>query len=490
MKRKILILMLAAVLCTTYSCSKFLDIEPVSSATDENFWKTQSDANAGTAAMYALLRKAFNDASGISFYAYGDLPSDEFRSATNVNFDAVIKMNLNLSVPSSDTGNPMYRLRRYEIFYQVIDQANRVIQNLPKMDASAFDNEAVRNYYLGEAYFMRSFTYFYMSRIWGGVPIVRESVQPVSAVNYPAATEKEVLEQSETDLNKALTLLKWENIAATDFAVRANKGVAYALKAHLSAWKGDYATCVLAADSVLQSGKYSFVGRDSLNYRTIYKGKSAEGIFEVAQNGSNESSNTGIGFYTLAAPYNRMLINPIFNIDPTHIKTLFNDVKDKRLNSVFDLELNTEYAICSKYANLSYSDETANARTIFKNNIIVFRYSDIKLLLAEALAATNNVSRAQTILNEIRTQAGLLAWNGDGNLIEEIFAERARELFLEGHRFYDMIRLKKNFNIYKFSDQMILSHFNAKKYYWPFDPSLLNANSLLNQTPFWRSVNM
>jgi len=491
MKRKILFLMLSAFMYLASGCSKFLDIEPVSSATDENFWKTQEDANSATNAMYALLRKALNQGSGMAFYAYGDLLTDEINSSTNPEFAPIVNMQLNTPVAALETGRPAYQLRRYDIFYQAIDQANRVIQRLPKMDENAFDNLSVRDYYIGEAYFVRAFAYFYMARVWGTVPIITESVLPISAVNIAASKESDVLDQSQADLSKALILLQWDNIDQDDFALRGNTGAALALQAHLSAWRGEYAECIDAAKSVLESGQYSFVGRDSLNYRGIYQGKSNEGIFEISQNGENEGTNSGIGYFSLAGPYFRPLTDPLLRISPDYIKTLFKDDNDKRFKSVFDIAYNSSYALCTKYANVKFSNNTSNANAVFKNNIIIFRFSDIKLLMAEGLAAIGKNGEAETILNEIRTQAGLPAYKSEEPLIEAIFDERARELFLEGHRYYDLIRLYKHFNVYKFPEsKMNQAQFNAKKYFWPFDPTLLAANPLLNQTSYWGTVNM
>lgn len=483
--------MLSAFMYLVSGCSKFLDIEPVSSATDENFWKTQEDATSATNAMYALLRKALNQANGMAFYTYGDLLTDEITSSTNGDFAPIVNMQLNTPVAASETWRPAYQLRRYDVFYQVIDQANRVIQRLPKMDENAFDDVSVRDYYIGEAYFVRAFAYFYMARVWGTVPIIIESVLPIDAVNLPASKESDVLDQSQADLSKALTLLKWDNIDQDDFALRGNTGAALALQAHLSAWRGEYADCVEAAKSVLESGQYSFVGRDSLNYRSIYQGKSNEGIFEISQNGENEGTNSGIGAFTLAGPYYRLLTDPVLRISQDYIKTLFKDSNDKRFKSVFDIAYNNNYALCTKYANVKFSSNASNATAIFKNNIIIFRYSDIKLLMAEGLAAIGKASSAESILNEIRSQAGLPAYTNEEPLIEAIFNERARELFLEGHRYFDLVRLYKHFNIYKFPEgKMNQAQFNAKKYLWPFDPSLLSSNPMLNQTPYWGTVNM
>src|SRR5690606_28561914 len=314
------------------SCTDFLDLEPKSAATDENFWKTQDDANNAVAGMYALLRSAFNNGNGIAYFAYGDFSSDEFAAATAYPYHDMVTMNWGLSLSVYDTGNPMYLLRRYDAFYRVIDQANRVIKYIQEMDPGVFHTTHARDFLLGEAYYMRAFTYFYIGRIWGGVPIITEAVAPIDAENHAAASAEEVMAQSLADLAKAKELLDWENLTSDDFAVRANKGAAFALEAHLHAWMGNFEASAAAADSVIKSGLYYYVSRDSIPYHTIFEGNTTEGIFEISQNAANEGTRVGIGDFTLAGTkYHRTHTAPRLTITKAHIKTLFDDPADKRL---------------------------------------------------------------------------------------------------------------------------------------------------------------
>lgn len=491
MIRKIYILLVSMLVLGISSCNNFLELTPISYPTDENFWQTAEDANSGVTAIYALVRQAFNYSGGMTFYAYGDFPSDEFTTASGAPwmFNHVIDMNWSFPVASSDTGNPLLRLRRYDIFYRAIDQANRVLKYVPDMPASAFASEQARNRLIGEAYFMRAFVYFYMSRVWGGVPLVVESVPVDDAQDVAASEPEEVLRQCLRDIALAKPLLSWDRGSSSTRAVRANKTALFALEAHVHAWRQDYALCAEAADSVLNHGGLEYVGRGE-SYRSIFVGQSNEGIFEISQNATNEGTISGIGPNTLVEPYLRGRTgNPGLIISPSHIESFYS-TDDLRLRSVFDLETSETSVVCTKYANVTYTDETANAIAIFKNNIIVFRYSDIKLLYAEALAATGRDAAAVGVLNEIRAQAGLEPWNQAGDLFEEIIAERGRELFLEGHRFYDIIRLGRFKGIMLLGSKMTSAQFNAGKYYWPFDPSLLSVNRRLRQTPFWSTVNM
>lgn len=491
MKRKYLMICLLGGALSMSSCKDFLDLEPKSVPTDQNFWKTQDDANAAVSGGYALLRTALNDPSGLTHYAYGDFPTDEITATNNDDFRYVVNVQLNRALASSDTGNPIYRLRRFDNFYRIIDQANRIIEQVPAMNASAFSSEKLRRTYIGEAYFLRAFTYFYMGRIWGGVPVLTEAVLPINADHHPSATPEQVMAQVKADIAKAKEYLGWSNLSSREAGIRANRGAAFALEAHANAWTGDYAASVAAADSVIMSNDYFYVSRDSIPYRNMYRGQSAESIFEISMSQANEGTRQGIGQFTLVAPYQRQINSPVLTIAPARIRELFKEKEDKRLKYSFDTTINVNFVVVTKYANLTFNSENNNAVPVYKNNILIFRYSDIKLLRAEALAALGRNGEAEETLNEVRIQAGLPVWDGSGSLIKAIFDERARELFMEGHRYYDLVRLYKHHRIFEFpSNKMTVGQFNAGKYMWPFDPSLMNQNPMLRQTPYWATVSM
>src|SRR5690606_32514756 len=282
------------------------DLKPLNYPTDENFWQTEDDANSGVAAIYALVRQAFNYSDGLTFYAYGDLATDEFTTENGAPWmiDHVININWSQSVAASETGNPLLRLRRYDIFYRAIDQANRVLKYVPNMPSDAFGSEQARNRLLGEAYFLRAFVYFYISRVWGDVPLVTETMPAELAEDLPVSESAVVLAQCLEDIQSAKSLLTWGHISSSNRAVRANKTALYALEAHVHAWKGDYEECAIAADSVIVHGGLDYVARSG-NYLSVFEGQSAEGIFEISQKANNEGTIRGISVHTLMEPYLR-----------------------------------------------------------------------------------------------------------------------------------------------------------------------------------------
>jgi len=487
MKKLRIYMCCAIVLSMATSCKKFLDQKPISVSTDLTFWKNESDADKAVAGGYALLRKTLNKADGIAYYAYGDLPTDEFASANSYRFDNIARMEWGISVASAETWDRMMQLRRYDTFYSAIDQANRCIKFIPTIPDDKFSSADTKNNLLGEAYFLRAFNYFYMTRIWGDVPMTTETGSVTEAVDLPRTKAAEVLAQCITDVNTAINLLGWDYTSGSNRAVRANKGAAYALLAHIYAWQGDYQNCNATTDKIIAQGFYQYVDRN--NYLSIYKGKSSEGIFEIAQSDENEGSSFNIGYFTLKSPYLTINTgNTIFPLNVTTLNTLYTDKNDKRFTNAFALTNSTD-PVCIKYANITYVNGQNVASAVEHNNIIVFRLADITLLKAEALAAIGQYNQAKNILNEVRSLAGIEPWAGpDADLFEAVIDERGRELFLEGQRFYDLVRLGRKTGIMKFgAEKMNKADFDAGKYYWPIDPALMNINKKLTQTPFWSS---
>lgn len=152
---------------------------------------------------------------------------------------------------------------------------------------------------------------------------------------------------------------------------------------------------------------------------------------------------------------------------------------------------NTTYFSCIKYANVKTITSSSSSYYLLLNNIIIFRLADIILLKAEAETAkpTPDYAKALTLVNEIRKRAGLTSYSGLSgmDLLDTITAERGRELFLEGSRYYDLIRNERITGVSQFP-YMTHSQFLQGKYLWPFDPTLFVYNSKLIQNSYWSNL--
>jgi starch-binding outer membrane protein, SusD/RagB family len=498
MKHKYILWSIAVMLLIS-SCKKFLDQDPLSQATDETTWKTEADVNASVAACYSLIRASFNAA--ITYYTYGDLVSDEFTAIVGGDnaYNDVLNGNWGISIPSANTYDPRLKLRLYTNFYSAIAQSNRCLYFIDLMPVTVFTGETgtakqtTKNKYLGEAYFTRAFTYFYIARVWGDVPLVTTyNADASTEPQVPRSPQQAVLQQAIDDANKAIEYLDWKNNGSSDAAVRADKGAAYALLAHIYAWKGDYDNCNKACDQVISFPQYELVPAG--NYMDLFKGQSTESIFEIAQNALVESNNakdvytiTGV---TLSPPYlSNGAVQPAWQLNVGQVNRLFPDANDVRFSKamVFINSGSVKAYESIKWANIQNVNNSP-AYQIALNNILVFRLADILLLKAEALAAkpAPDEAGALALVNQLRAKRGTTPIAGGSGkvLLKTIADERGRELFLEGHRTFDLIRLERLTGDKEFLT-MTHADFIAGRYYWPVDPTLFLTNANLKQTAYW-----
>lgn len=81
------------------------------------------------------------------------------------------------------------------------------------------------------------------------------------------------------------------------------------------------------------------------------------------------------------------------------------------------------------------------AKENLSNDFPLFRLTDIYLMKAEAEIRLNGPGSGDQWINPIRERAGVSAWSGA--TLDDLLAERGRELYCEGHRRQDLIRFDK-----------------------------------------------
>jgi len=114
------------------------------------------------------------------------------------------------------------------------------------------------------------------------------------------------------------------------------------------------------------------------------------------------------------------------------------------------------------------------------NDFVIFRYADVVLMYAEALVRQGKESQAVQLddLKKIRTRAGLANYALGELTLNELYAERGRELAWEGWRHEDMIRYGKYLKKYwAHPDQSTETFRNV----FPIPVDILNANPNLVQ---------
>src|SRR5690242_19983812 len=157
MKKSIYYISLLCLFAAT-GCKKFLDQQPISQLSQENFWKTADDAKLGVAAIYDGVQKTLSG----NYTDWGDARSDNFTyGGTGENQINVTLNGLNSLTAAANWNN----------LYFTIARANLAIKYLPNISTLS---AVARNNYLAQAYGLRAYMYFYGIRVWGKLPVTLE----------------------------------------------------------------------------------------------------------------------------------------------------------------------------------------------------------------------------------------------------------------------------------------------------------------------------
>ena len=114
------------------------------------------------------------------------------------------------------------------------------------------------------------------------------------------------------------------------------------------------------------------------------------------------------------------------------------------------------------------------------NDLVLFRYADVLLMIAEA--KVRNGGNGTTELNQVRSRAG--ADNIANVTLDDILAERMRELAWEGHRRQDMIRFGTFTNAYNDRPQLP-GESSGYTTVFPLEERILSVHTKLTQTPVY-----
>jgi hypothetical protein len=499
---KILFVLLFGIVALITSCNKYINEAPISQTYSSKFWTSQTSVNQSALAMYLQLRNCVR--SGNSHFIFGDLAAGLFHCSNSCDWtlNAVKSSNtppFNFSYVPYDEGD----LQNWSRFYKLIAQSNLILQNVPGMSTSLFDSPNKKNSYLGEALFMRAYTYFYMSRVWGDPVYVSKTYNDVDYGNIPGVArtpQATVLNYCIADLKKAAGYLTYANGDISQ-SIRANRGTVYSLMAHIYAWEQKYDSAHIYCQKVINEAGYTL--EPMATYANIWQGQaSQESIFELPMMANDVSSNqeTGFGFFGVFLK-GTLVDNQRSNawIIPKGGLTdmVFADPADARFTSMLQhvdaTNGDEEGYLLLKYTNFKYQTPATQSNPYINNNLVLFRLSDIVLLDAEALASTGNVEGARKQLKITEDRAGIISYldpTDQYGMLDEVVAERGRELVGEGSWFYDLIRTESRQSWLE--NAVGYPHDRLSKvnqgYYWPLDmATLFPQDNLLTQNPWWTS---
>lgn len=443
------LLAIALVLILT-GCSKgFLDVNPQGKQASEQFWQSQEDATKAVNAMYANLRGWTNVA--FAPIAVESMGSDDTEKGSTPGDATFMNSYDNFTVTSSDGQLQGF----WEGQYQNINYCNQVLDNVPgiKMD------ENLKARYLGEAKFVRAYSYFRLVRAFGGVPLRLHLPKGTTEYNIPRTSRDSVYAVIEQDLNDAASVLP-QTYPAADIG-RATKGAALALHAKVAMYQKKWADVLNYTNQVMGMGYALFPNYEQL-FR-INNENSSESVFEIQCTylaSNNDASNSQYSQVQADRDANPS-VGWGFNVPTQDIVNAY-EPGDPRKDAtiLFAGETTPEGdkvpaptpGAPSMYNQKSY---VPFAMAVIDNqgadqNVRVIRYAEVLLMNAEAANELGNSAQALSSLEMVRARARAMqsdpavlppvTTTDQAALRDAIWHERRVELALEFDRFFDLIR--------------------------------------------------
>ena len=434
MKKILTITIGLAIMLSLNACSKFLETNPDFAMGDTVAMEDLGGLQVGVTGLYQTIRNSIF--LGRNYPGIGDIAADvttRFYEENPASWLAAFEL-LDFTDGNVDIRDVWAQA------YRAIDRAVRVINAGEKLlpNASTADRAAIQAC-LAQVYTIKALSLHILCNMYalpytsdafaqstlGVVNIDKEPILPGQAIER--ATLYRNYQQILSDIEAAKTA--WETAAPQTNFTRITKAATLALEARVKLYKRDFAGAITAAEAAIAARGGSGLVMDPETYVAMWATStpSPEDIFTLTVGNATEALGT-TSFATLFSTYGvRLQSNMVELIDPA-------DMRFGLLN----------FSVGGGVAPLKYQHLNS---VVGWHNIPVIRLPEMYLIIAEAnneLATPNTTAAAEALLNiakrnpAITTVADLP--NTQTGLRQRIREERVRELFGEGHRFWDMRR--------------------------------------------------
>jgi len=164
----------------------------------------------------------------------------------------------------------------WKFSYEAIARANTVIANVPAVPM----DETLKNRIIGEAKFIRAYSYFNLVNIFGKVPLKLLPQLTPETIHVPLSEVAAIYLQIEKDLTEAAAVLPVSYTSA-DIG-RVTKGAALAMSGKANLYQQKWAAAITLFQQVEDLGIYSLLPDYADNFKLAFE-NSSESIFEIQQ---------------------------------------------------------------------------------------------------------------------------------------------------------------------------------------------------------------
>ncbi len=454
-------------------CKKYLEETNPSQVTTDFLYSTPEGIQAAVNGLYTMERAQVDDNESNDFaLVQGDLGTDiDFMRAGT--YPSVARYRLDGNLPNQTVIQGWWRK-----WYQIIERTNSIITFGKQLSMS----DSAKKQLLREAYIYRAYSYFWLVRKFDNIWL---NLEPTTSANfenrvYKVASQDEVYSTIISDLDIAIG--SYGNTWTTrpgQFGL----GAALYLRIDVALWRKDYQLAAALAGRLINEGPYALVD-PNLIFTKDGRNDTREGIYVMQ---FDEFAVGGGKFHRLplifTADYKSvpgtMMVSEYggygwARIFPNeYLTSLYDSVNDIRWNAWFQ-HYYTYNDATYNFTGLSYKlgdtlkngqNSTLTGSNYFKdasisckkywdwikvpkatvsyNNIYMFRFSEVYLMAAEAEWRLGNTAPALAYLNTLRQSRILPNPNQLLTSVDQetILEEHARELGLEGKRWFFLKRL-------------------------------------------------
>lgn len=467
MKHTFRLLLASLIIVSITSCDDFLSYEPSGAIDDTEVFKTAKDVE-------TALNGAYNTLGAYRFYgrnvvALGDLAADNmWMTGSSGHFDQIYKYTINDDLTDL--------LDMWSRGYYLLDRCTRLIiagNEIAATDITDDDKVSI-NKSISQAYALKALTHFTLANIFGlpysdvnqntlGIVIVDEN--PISAfAEVSRATVGEAYEQVLKEINLAK-----QNIGLTDKSVfYFNEASLAALEARVKLYMKDYQGAINAAESAIDKKGGSLV-MNAENYVNMWFdiAPTTEDIFTIGKTTDDNLSANSLN--TLYNSYNGKAASGLIKLfAESDIRLgLFGDGTGEQMRAL-------------KFDGLSTSRATSN--------IPVFRLPEMYLIIAEAKAQLGQADAVDYVFEIAKRNPDLKKADiptGKDALLNFISVERRRELFQEGHRWFDLRRTGEIMT--RDGGSFAVANWDASKFVYPIPIKEINASGI-KQNEGWSNA--
>ncbi len=487
------------------SCNKLTDVTPISNEEAAKYYKNYNEVNIALNGCYNGMQEPLLTEWMLTELRTDNAKQRSVTSTTNSNQELNLLdlytvspqhqqvYNYWLSV-YKNIRNINYVLRSLGVTYS----NNQLVYGTPTADVT----EAQRKDLIGQALFLRAYHYFNLVRLFGGVFIVSEPLEPSQAKFVDRSSVDDCYTFIVSDLQAASTMASANTFTqiSVENLGRANAWSAKALlaKVYLTLPTPLKAEALVLLNDIISYSGYGlestyarvFSINNEMNKEILFSVRYKAGLvglgnpmansFAPASSGDAVINGDGSGFN-----YPTANVVSAFKISTTS----FSDARKDVTIGIY-ANSTTPYYVKKFMSKVIIKNDA-------ENDFPVIRFADVLLLKAEATGFNTSGGTSVGLINQVRERAGAGTYTTgtftaafykfpstgtgaittDAEFLTALLNERRNEFAFENQRFFDIVRTKEAINIIK-------TYYGAEytSHYSKYRPVILETDLKVNVT--------